>query len=114
MRKPLLECFGGKTPEIALEHSFQFPLIPQVITILVWVYQKNGTQKPEYGWTQNYFLKSPVQFDAYRPSFPAGEPSVEAALGAAVEGMNRFFQMAIDAGYIPDESWLVPNEDFLD
>jgi hypothetical protein len=62
-------------------------------------------------FTQSHYIQTPLQDGPYIPQEPWAEDS-DSAYQRAVEDMVDRFDLAVFEGHTPDESWLVPNEDF--
>jgi len=61
---------------------------------------------------QSHFISTPKQAGPYRTSRPWNDTE-EAAINQVVSAMNMEYDAAIKAGMTPDETWLTPNDSFL-
>src|SRR5450432_1566193 len=67
--------------------------------------------RPELGkyvFTQSHAIKTPKQDAPYWTSRPYND-SAALALDQVVTGLCQHYKEAVDAGLIPDETWLVPS-----
>jgi len=63
-----------------------------------------------YFYDQSHFIQTPIQVSLYSPSSFASSPRM--ALNGAIESLQSFYNAAIREGHVPDDNWLVANEDF--
>src|SRR3990170_7432279 len=64
-----------------------------------------------YSWEQSHFIRTPLQIDAYRTSCPSSDTE-ERAWRAAFRTLTQQYEWALREGYKPENSWLLPNEDW--
>jgi hypothetical protein len=83
----------------------RFRLGALLMEIEIWV-----TRRPELGiyvFTQSHAIRTPKQDAPYWTSRPYND-SAALALDQVISGLEQHFKEAVEAGLIPDETWLVP------
>jgi hypothetical protein len=60
---------------------------------------------------QSHYIHTPTQMGPYITSRPSNDDETR-ALNQALFGFRNHYEGAVAAGHVPNDSWLVPNEDF--
>lgn len=91
----LLDCRG-------LTFSFRLGKLSTVITLRL-THLEDG----DVGYVLSHAIKTPLQAGPYRAS-RSYDDSFPAAVRKAIRGLSSYYASAVEAGYEPAESWLVP------
>ena len=89
--------------------THQFTLEDIMVTITIRIYRKIGEYR--FHFDQSHYIKTPCQFSRYRTSSPFGDTE-DKALDHALETFTDYYHAAVRKGHMPDETWLVANENF--
>ena len=90
------------------EYRFMLGDLQTVITIRLY---RPITGERVVVFRQSHFISTPTQATPYMTSRPWNDTEA-AAINQVVSAMNDHYRDAINAGKIPDESWLTPNASF--
>jgi hypothetical protein len=89
------------------EYKFTVGKLTTEITIRTYKEKEHGG----YIFEQSHNIKTPAQLSAYHPSRPWGDYEAY-AVHLAVTSITQYYEEAIKAGHVPNESWLIPNKYF--
>lgn len=90
------------------EYKFRVGTLKTVITIRT--YQEKA--QTGYIFEQSHNIKTPKQVGPYRPSRPWADYEAY-AVHLAIDSIAQYYEEAVNAGYKPEESWLVSNKNFV-
>ncbi|CAB1260662.1 hypothetical protein ABHP77_000780 [Vibrio cholerae] len=87
-----------------LDHDYFSPSL----RIKIW---KSDVLAEKFHFTVSHNVHTPTQFSPYFPSRTSASSEAQ-AINLAIESTTSFLKNAISEGHSPEDSWLVPNQDF--